>query len=242
MSSVPSESPAVSPSLAQLGALEQLLPDEETKDAALLLEIFRSIENWISREELMTKSANKLHTYAFAAVWSDKRSGPSVGWRLAWSGVPWSAAARALLDVNDKGKFVIRSTPGTPDPLSLEHVVPKSVIFADLRKMCLDGTTTADAVRYLHENVRLAVVTKAEGKGAAALGAVPSRLLPPSERKVMRRKALPPTEYLDAVTQAGLPWQWARYLEMSHDLASFATLREATDIRPDIRERLDAVL
>jgi len=218
---------------SDLGALDSLGQERDERDAALLLEVFGSIESWIVREPELKSVSNKLYAYSFGAIWTDKRAGIPVGWRLGWSAVPWSAAARALLAVDARGRIVVRSATGSRDPLSLEHVVPKGLLFDELRRLCQFGTA-AETVSFLHENTRLAVVTKEEGKGVFA-SATATALW---RRAKMRRSALPPAAYLAEVTAASHPWQWARYLEVGHDLGSFATLREATDLDPAIRERL----
>ena len=218
---------------SELGALDSLGPEQDKRDAALLLEVFRSIESWILREPELKSASNKLYAYSFGAIWSDKRAGTRVGWRLGWSAVPWSAAARALLAVDARGRIIVRAATGSRDPLSLEHVVPKGLIFTELRHLCQNGTA-AEAVSFLHDNTRLAVVTKEEGKGLFAASTTTGLW----RRPTMRRSALPPTEYLAEVTAASHPWQWARYLEVGHDLLSFALLREASDLDPAVRARL----
>ena len=216
------------PRLGQLGALRSLGAERDLADAALLLEVFGTIEGWCEREPRMRSASNKLFAYSFGAIWTDSRAGAPVAWRLGWSGVPWSAAARALLELDADGQITVRRSPGARDPLSLEHVVPKGLVFAKLLVLSRGGTP-ADAVKLLHDSTRLAVVTKAEGAG---------RVGGPSIRAVMRRSALPPQAYLDEISAAGLPWQWARYLEVGHELESFVTLGDALDLDPAVRERL----
>lgn len=227
----PSKSPIV-----RLGALASLGQKQDEEDAKLLLEIFANTGKWVEREPQLKKATNKLYAYSFGAVWSDKRVGTKVGWRLGFSGIPWSAAARSLLEVRN-GKIAVRASNSSYQ-LSLEHVVPKGVIFKRLQELSVAGISTdtcRQTVDYLHEHTRLAVVTKDEGQGRVAAPASPTVL---TQRASMRRSDLPPADYRARVIEAGLPWQWARYIEVGLDLATFATLADASDLDPGVAAAL----
>lgn len=108
------------------------------------------------------------------------------------------------------------------------------VIFARLRELCHSGTPE-QTVDYLHEYTRLAVVTKDEGKGVVAAPHSAAELW---RQAKMRRSKLPPADYLAIVTTAGLPWQWARYVEVGLDLTTFAALTDATDLEQGVSAAL----
>ena len=224
------------PPLAQLGALSSLGERLDQEDAKLLLTMFASMDEWTEQEPRLAGATNKLYAYSFGAVWSDKRVGTKVGWRLGFSGIPWSAAARSLLDVRN-GKIIVRASSSSYQ-LSLEHVVPKGIIFKGLRELSASGTspkTCRETVNYLHEYTRLAVVTKDEGRGRVAAPTTPTAL---RQREMMRRSELPSADYLARVTADCLPWQWARYVEVGLDLTTFTTLADASDLDPQVSAAL----
>jgi len=227
----PSQAP-----LAQLGALSSLGEKMDQEDARLLLAMFGKMDEWTEQEPRLLGATSKLHAYSFGAVWSDKRVGTKVGWRLGFSAIPWSAAARSLLDVSD-GRIIVRPS-GSTYQLTLEHVVPKGIIFKKLRELSVNGTsieTCWETVEYLREYTRLAVVTKDEGQGRVVAPTTPTDL---KQRETMRRYELPSDDYLARVTDAGLPWQWARYVEVGLDLTTFTTLADASDLDPEVSAAL----
>lgn len=223
---------------SELGALRSLGPERDAADAALVLEIVGTVERWKEQDKALGgTAANKMLAYGVGFAWELKRVGIPIGAPSRWSEIPWSAAARATIEFDEsRGRPRIRRTPGISAPLTVEHVVPKNDnIFRLLGEHARAGRDPAQVADLLLRTYRLAIVTREEGTGAisASLRTQDPYGLKNAARDRMRRDDLPEDlpGYRERLEALGLPWAWARYIEIGYDLGSF--------LRPHQDELLD---